>query len=71
MSTQPDTQHNGSEHDHGDDEGHEYDHGSPEGHGHSHGLVERSIVRSREGVKAVSVSLAVARKTPAPDRLLR
>jgi len=28
-------------------------------HGHSHGLVDRSIVRSREGVKAVSVSLAV------------
>ncbi len=29
------------------------------GHGHSHGLVDRSIVRSREGVKAVSISLAV------------
>jgi divalent metal cation (Fe/Co/Zn/Cd) transporter len=29
------------------------------GHGHSHGLVDRSIVRSREGVKAVSVSLVV------------
>jgi cation diffusion facilitator family transporter len=28
-------------------------------HGHSHGLVDRSIVRSREGVKAVSTSLAV------------
>ena len=28
-------------------------------HGHSHGLVDRSIVRSREGVKAVSISLAV------------
>jgi cation diffusion facilitator family transporter len=28
-------------------------------HGHSHGLVDRSIVRSREGVKAVSLSLAV------------
>jgi cation diffusion facilitator family transporter len=28
-------------------------------HPHSHGLVDRSIVRSREGVKAVSVSLAV------------
>jgi len=37
----------------------------PNGHshgdsdGHSHGLVDRSIVRSREGVEAVSVSLAV------------
>ena len=28
-------------------------------HGHSHGLVDRSIVRSREGVKAVSISLVV------------
>jgi len=34
------------------------DHGHG-GHAHSHGLVDRSIVRSREGVKAVSVSLAV------------
>jgi cation diffusion facilitator family transporter len=29
------------------------------GHGHSHGLVDGSITRSREGVRAVSVSLAV------------
>ena len=29
------------------------------GHGHSHGLLDRSIVRSHEGVKAVSISLAV------------
>ena len=28
-------------------------------HGHSHGLVDRSIVRSREGVKAVALSLAI------------
>jgi cation diffusion facilitator family transporter len=28
-------------------------------HGHSHGLVDRSIVRSRAGVKAVSLSLAI------------
>jgi len=28
-------------------------------HGHSHGLVDPSIVRSRAGVKAVSISLAV------------
>jgi len=40
----------------------QYEHGPDHGHGehaHSHGLVDRSIVRSREGVKAVSVSLAV------------
>lgn len=34
-------------------------HSSPHDHGHSHGLVDRSIVRSREGVKAVAVSLAI------------
>src|SRR5438874_72053 len=28
-------------------------------HGHSHGLVDRSILRSRAGVRAVAVSLAV------------
>jgi cation diffusion facilitator family transporter len=28
-------------------------------HGHSHGLVDRSIIRSREGVKAVALSLAI------------
>jgi cation diffusion facilitator family transporter len=39
------------------DHDHEHDHDA--GHGHTHGLVDRSIVRSREGVKAVSISLAV------------
>ncbi len=35
-------------------------HGHAHGeHGHSHGLVDRSLVRSREGVRAVSISLAV------------
>jgi len=29
------------------------------GHGHSHGLVDESIKRSREGVRAVSISLVV------------
>jgi cation diffusion facilitator family transporter len=29
------------------------------GHDHSHGLTDRSIVRSREGVRTVSISLAV------------
>jgi cation diffusion facilitator family transporter len=28
-------------------------------HGHSHGLVDRSIVRSREGLKAVALSLGI------------
>ena len=37
------------------DDGHAHSHG----HGHSHGLVDRSIVRSRAGIKAVSFSLGV------------
>src|SRR6476469_4344763 len=36
---------------------HDVDHGHS--HGHSHGLVDPSIVRSKAGVKAVSLSLAV------------
>ena len=48
MTTQPSAKH--AEHDH------DHDHG---GHGHTHGLVDRSIIRSREGVKAVSISLGV------------
>jgi cation diffusion facilitator family transporter len=39
-------------HDHHD---HDHDHD----HGHSHGLVDRSIVRSHEGVRAVAISLGV------------
>jgi cation diffusion facilitator family transporter len=46
VSTEPATRHTAHDHDH-------------DGHGHSHGLVDRSIIRSREGVKAVSISLAV------------
>ena len=42
-------------HDHDD---HDHDHPGGE-HGHTHGLVDRSILRSREGVKAVSISLLV------------
>jgi cation diffusion facilitator family transporter len=37
----------------------DHEHGHSHSHGHAHGLVDRSIVRSREGVRAVSVSLAV------------
>jgi cation diffusion facilitator family transporter len=37
-------------------EGHHHDHDT--GHGHSHGLVDRSIKRSREGLRAVGLSLA-------------
>jgi cation diffusion facilitator family transporter len=48
VRTQPTAKHAAHDHDHDHD-----------GHGHSHGLVDRSIIRSREGVKAVSISLAV------------
>jgi cation diffusion facilitator family transporter len=46
VSTEPVTKHTAHDHD-------------LDGHGHSHGLVDPSIIRSREGVKAVSISLAV------------
>jgi cation diffusion facilitator family transporter len=36
--------------------GHQHTH---HGHGHSHGIVDRSILRSRTGVKAVSLSLGL------------
>ncbi len=45
------------EHEHGHDHGQE--------HGHSHGLVDRSILRSQAGIKAVSLSLAVLAVTAA------
>ena len=51
-----------AEHDHRHEDGHE--------HGHSHGLVDRSIVRSREGVRAVSISLAVLGLTAAAQVLI-
>ena len=40
------------------EDGHDHSHGHG-GHGHTHGLVDRSIIRSREGVKAVALSLLV------------
>ena len=46
-----------SSHEH--DQSHGHDHVHSHAHGHSHGLVDRSIVRSREGVKAVGLSLAI------------
>src|SRR6266446_2040922 len=43
---------------------HDHDHDHHE-HGHTHGRVDRSIVRSRDGVRAVSISLAVLAITAA------
>src|SRR5689334_16204501 len=40
--------------------GHGHSHGDHgHGHGHSHGLIDRSIARSRDGLKVVGVSLGV------------
>jgi len=36
-----------------------YAHAHDHGHDHSHGLIDRSILRSRAGVKAVAASLAI------------
>ena len=50
------------DHDHGHGHAHAHPHKHAHGpgeHGHSHGLVDRSIIRSREGIKAVSLSLGV------------
>jgi divalent metal cation (Fe/Co/Zn/Cd) transporter len=44
---------------HRHDHGHGHEHSHDHEHGHSHGLVDRSIVRSREGVTAVAISLGV------------
>ena len=52
---------NAEEH-HGHHHGHVHEHDHHHGkdaHGHSHGLVDRSIVRSHEGVRAVALSLAI------------
>ena len=46
-------------HEHSHDHGHDHEHG----HDHTHGLVDRSILRSRAGIRAVSLSLAILAAT--------
>jgi cation diffusion facilitator family transporter len=46
-------------HDHDQPGDHEHHHDHEGGHGHSHGLIHDSIKRSREGVRAVLISLAI------------
>jgi cation diffusion facilitator family transporter len=55
------------EHDHPHEHSHDHDHGHSHGsdHGHSHGLVDASIKRSREGIRAVLISLLVLGATAA------
>jgi cation diffusion facilitator family transporter len=52
--------------------GHRNDHSArlSHGHGHSHGLVDESIKRSRDGVRAVSASLAVLLATAVAQALV-
>lgn len=48
------------DHHHHDEQGHDHHHDHHRhDHGHSHGLVDRSILRSRDGVRTVAISLAV------------
>jgi cation diffusion facilitator family transporter len=44
---------------HHEQHGHSHGHGHGDDYGHSHGLVHDSIKRSRQGIRAVSLSLAV------------
>ena len=49
---------------------HEHPAGVPHGHGHSHGLVDESIKRSREGLRAVGLALLVLSLTAAAQALV-
>src|SRR5436190_7152204 len=54
-------------HEHASSDTHDHHHGS---HGHSHGLVHDSIKRSREGIRAVALSLAVLGATAVAQTLI-
>ena len=58
------------EHGQGHDHEHDHDHDHGEGHGHSHGLVDRSILRSRDGVRTVSISLGILGLTAAIQAII-
>jgi cation diffusion facilitator family transporter len=57
-------------HSHGDSHEHGHHVHGHHGHGHSHGLVDRSIVRSRAGVKTVALSLALLAATAAVQAVI-
>ncbi len=57
--TGPHEHHSDHRHEHPPDHRHEHE------HGHSHGLVDESIKRSREGVRAVALALAILTVTAA------
>ncbi len=57
-------------HEHDSDHGHHSDHGHEHAHGHSHGLVDESIKRSRDGVRAVALALAILAVTATTQALV-
>jgi cation diffusion facilitator family transporter len=58
-------------HEHHSHHDHQYTQAHDEhGHGHSHGLVDESIKRSREGVRAVSIALGILAGTAALQALI-
>jgi Co/Zn/Cd efflux system component len=61
--------HEGHDHHHDHDHPHHHHHGD-DGHGHSHGLVDRSILRSHEGVRTVAISLGVLGLTAALQAMI-
>lgn len=63
-------QEDGHGHDHSPQREHEHHHNGVGGHGHTHGLVDRSIVRSRDGVRTVAISLGVLGLTAALQALI-
>jgi cation diffusion facilitator family transporter len=56
-------------HEHDSHHDHEHPHGD-HAHGHSHGLVDESIKRSREGVRAVTLALGILAGTAAAQALV-
>jgi cation diffusion facilitator family transporter len=59
QQTEPVHEHLDQEHRHKHDRAHGHGHDDAQGHAHSHGLVDSSIKRSREGLRAVGISLGV------------
>lgn len=60
----------GDGHHHGHDHHHGHGHAHGDGHGHTHGLVDPSIKRSRAGIRAVLISLAVLGATAVVQTLI-
>jgi hypothetical protein len=56
--------------DHHHERGSGHEHGHEQGHDHGHGLIDRSILRSRAGIRAVSWSLGVLTVTALAQALI-